>query len=170
MSSRTARIVAVVIGLLLGIAVLAAGLAYRETIGLHKDRVRSDADIARIAKRVFPTPAEGRRQLLVALRKCAADPECTTIFRDLAPRGRRGAPGPRGPQGRRGTQGAQGPRGPAGLPGRSITGPVGARGPQGPPGQRGEPGAPGIGGATTEDVITELCRRAPTLLRPLVCR
>jgi len=178
MSSRTARIIAVLLGLLLGVAFLIAGAAYRETVGLQKDRVRSNADIQRIARQVFPSEREGRRQLLDAVRMCAADAECTALFRDLAPRGMAGPQGARGragAPGRTGRTGARGWRGRTGIPGpMGPAGPPGARGPagRGAPGAPGQPGPQGPPGLTPPvgDVIAQLCREAPLLARLLTCR
>lgn len=162
----TQILVLLIVGVLLAAAVGGAVIAVVQTRAYEQnradDRVRSDAEIAKVARRVFrieqPTPAEIRRGVMTALTACAQNTSCRERFRDTAPRGRRGARGPRG---------VQGPRGPAGPSGPGIPGPTGDPGAQGPP---GPPGEPGTAGASTEDVIAELCRRAPALLRPLVCR
>lgn len=115
-----------------------------------KDRVRSDRDIAQVARRVFkleaPSDADISRRVVVALKACGRSAECRELFATVAPRGPRGA---RGPRGRRGPRGERGATGPVGRPGRSVPGPRGRRGetgaqgpvgPQGPPGERGERG------------------------------
>jgi hypothetical protein len=139
----------------------------RSDVALNrKDRTRSDAEIATIAKRVFklerPTTAELNDAVIVALRSCSRQAMCRSAFMDAAPRGRRGPTGAKGATGARGVAGADGSRGAAGRTGK--TGAKGATGPQGPAGPQGAAGLP----ASTAALLAELCRRAP-VLRPLLC-
>ncbi len=160
----------ILLGLLLAGSVGAAVISVMQSKATEQnrqaDRVRSDAEIARVARRIFklesPSPAEISRRVVAALKTCASDPACRSEFTAIAPQGPRGPAGPRGASGARGTAGPTGPRGPAGP-----TGPPGLEGATGPP---GPPGARGAAGATTTDVLTELCARANAVLRPLVCR
>lgn len=157
MSFTAARVIAIIIGCALGVLAYTGYVTWQkaddledhertEEIVEQRDRVRSIHEIEKIAERVFhiesPTDQEYRVRLLQALRRCEADPKCTQLFKDIAPRGR---PGPQGEQGGRGRRGARGPRGPRGFrgsPGRSVEGKVGPPGPQGPAGPPGPPPTP----------------------------
>lgn len=154
MSYRSAQLASVVVGLLLALAVIGASVAVFQTRGLRQDRVRSNADIAAIARRVFkieqPSPRELSVRIVAALKVCADDKACYAAFRDAAPRGRRG------PQGRRGVQGPRGPQGVAGTAAKGIQGergPQGRTGNSGPTGAKGEPGATGPQGPAGVPVV-----------------
>ncbi len=131
----------------------------------RNDQVRSDADIAAVARRVFrlesPTPAQLNAAVMAALRSCSKDAACTARFRKSAPRGLPGPRGSKGPRGARGTRGTTGARGAKG--GRGARGPVG---PEGPPGARGPTGAAGPAASIT-DVLESICQKVPLLRGPL---
>ncbi len=155
MSYRQAQLASIVIGLILAVGMAAGAYAVIKTRTVQRAQVRTDAEIAQIAKRVFrleqPTQEQASRRVIVALKLCAEDAVCTRAFRNAAPRGRRGPTGARGPQGARGAAGARGPQGLQGPAGRGSRGPTGAAGPQGAPGVNGtsptatipEPATPG---------------------------
>lgn len=157
-------VVLLVLGTVLAVALAGAAYAVVQTQHVEQrraqDRVRSDAEIARIAERVVrvesPTAAELNRRVRQSLAACAADDDCRSDFRRAAPRGK---PGPSGPQG------ASGPAGATGATGaRGATGATGARGPAGPAGPIGPPGPRGPIGATPD------LREAVCSLAPLLCR
>lgn len=172
MTDRRASVVAGVLGLFL--ALIVAGLAFTiyYAVGTEakrqRDRVRSDAEIAKVARDVFalaqPTPAEFNRRIKIALQRCGAQPDCRDIFATVAPRGHRGRTGLRG---RRGPQGLRGQRGPVGPRGRAVRGPTGPPGPTGTPGPIGPQGAPGVS-VDADGLVADLCRRTPILAR-LLC-
>jgi hypothetical protein len=117
------------------------------------DRVRSDTEIAKVAKRVFnieqPTAGELKRGVLSALAFCAKDRECAARFAKVTPgiRGKTGPRGQAGPSGLQGLRGQRGLRGPVGPRGRSRRGPRGEPGPVGASGPQGPAGSPGAAGA-----------------------
>ncbi len=159
-------LIAVAIGLSAFAIISASGTAERQ----RTDRVRSDADIAAIARRVTaPTSAELNAGVRRALHACARDADCTADFQRSAPRGRpgpRGARGAAGPTGARGGRGAQGARGAEGRTGeRGPRGPVGEPGPVGPAGPAGPAGA----AAPINTVLETICTRIP-MVRALLCR
>lgn len=150
-------------------AVGLAGYAIVKTRGTERkvvvERKRSDAEIARVARRVFklespPTTAALNKAVIHALKVCRSDTSCRKAFMDAAPRGRRGVAGAKGPTGSTGAKGAMGPSGR-----RGATGPRGPQGAAGTAGSQGQQGA----AASVEGVIAELCRRSP-ILSTLVCR
>lgn len=131
------------------------------------DKVRTDRDIADIARRIVqierPTVVQLNRAVIRALKTCRAQIACRAAFMDAAPRGRPGVAGRRGPDGRRGSRGTRGARGKTGMQGRTGAqgrpGPSGAQGPRGPQGPTGAAGAP----TSVDSVIDTLCKRAPAL-------
>lgn len=154
MSYRRAQIIAIALGMLLAAAVLAALYAVVETGRTRGDQVRSNADIAAVARRVYKIEAPSEKEVigrvLKALVTCSKDDGCRTAFAASAPRGLPGPTGKRGPTGRTGSTGARGPQGSTGATGqrgatgkqgaRGPAGPVGPMGPVGPTGPQGEPG------------------------------
>ncbi len=189
MDKKTSQIIAAVIGIVLAIAVSVAMFAYTESRQVARDQVRSNAEIARIAERVFrkeETKAQRQARIAGAAKEaiisCGADAECITVGRDLfgPSRARLLAHARRaveqhcaslgGCKGERGFTGQQGPRGQTGAQGpqgqRGVTGPQGKQGPAGTP---GTPGPIGEAGATVDQVIEELCARSVAVLR-LLCR
>jgi hypothetical protein len=139
-----------------------------------RDRVRSDAEIARIARKVFPHETKAQRAARIArlgkeaIKVCAGDPECVALGRALfgpsharlMAAARRAARevcahdacrGSTGARGRPGRNGARGHRG--------KTGKTGANGATGATGAKGDTGAAGRDGASAQDVLTELCVR-----------
>lgn len=166
MSYRRARAVAVLLGLALALVFVLAGYAVLSSRTVHNDQVRSNAEIAAVARRVFavekPTDAEVIRRVLLALKKCADDAACRIAFAKAAPRGR---PGVRGPRGRQGATGAQGPRGPRGFAGQGIQGEQGPQGrtgnsgPAGAKGERGPQGPAGLPGLVCVETILNKCPR-----------
>lgn len=180
MSRRRVYLLASLLGALLALATAGTVAALLVSADTRNDQVRSDAEIARIARRVFcnEDPAVCRRRSQTSIKQaialCAADPECVRAGRELfgpsrarllaharlaaraapGPRGDRGSRGLPGPRGRPGVRGARGPRG---LPG--AKGPPGPAGPRGPAGIDAEPG----------QFVVELCRRSPALTE-LLCR
>jgi hypothetical protein len=158
------------IGLLLaaclGVAAYGVSRANQVDESRREDRVRSDHDIAQVARRVFkieqPSEAEVKARVLSALLFCAKSTECRKVFATVGaagprgPRGRQGPRGERGPVGPQGPRGAtkSGPRGPAGA--RGARGPAGATGANGPAGPLGGIGPVGPG-PTEEQVQGALC-------------
>lgn len=141
----------------------------------QRDRVRSDAEITAIARRVFkleaPTDRQIRARVVRALKTCERDRECRDALRSSAlrglrgPRGSRGPIGPRGPRGAPGRPGSSAPR----SEGPGARGPRGRPGATGPPGPQGPPGPSGISPAV-DDVIHALCQRSLGPLAHLLCR
>jgi hypothetical protein len=198
MSRRRQYIIAAILGSLLAVAVSAAVLAYdkaRDTEQQQrKDRVRSDTEIARIAREVFRNETAQQRQLRLqlaateAIAACALSPRCVSAGRRVfAPsRARLLAHARKAAidycrrnrcRGRDGRDSAV--RHVTKVLNRPVPGPPGPSGRRGPPGRDGAPGRagargpagpPGAPGATTQTVLAELCASAPSLLRPLVCR
>lgn len=185
MSRRAMHIIGLLLGLVLAGCVVAAAAAFdqaqRTETRRQADRVRSDAEIARVARRVFrleaPTEAELRTIVIRRLRVCARDRQCRALFTATAPPG---PPGERGMRGRtpgrkqvlaavqrycarhnrcRGAPGSSGGRGKRGVPGESI---------QGPPGAQGE-AAPGPTDEQIAAAVREYCtaRRGNCTLFPL---
>lgn len=151
MSYRRAQVVAIALGMLLALAVLGALYAVVETSRANGRQVRSNAEIASVARRVYkieaPTEKEVIGRVLKALVTCSKDDGCRTAFAASAPRGLPGPTGRRGPKGSTGATGARGPQGLTGQRGatgkqgaRGPAGPVGPMGPVGPAGPQGEPG------------------------------
>lgn len=181
--TRREKLAAVAIGVLLAVAVSVAFIAYDQAHRTETarqadraDRVRSDTEIARIARAVFRQETKGQRKnrignaALEAIQACEPKPQCVDAGRRLfgptrarmrayarwAARERctrdrcRGAQGPRGAKGRRGGAGRAGKDGRNGKNGR--------------PGADGRPGQDGVS-PSADDVIAELCRRADVLAR-----
>jgi hypothetical protein len=142
MSYRQAQLASIVIGILLAVAVMAGAYAVIRTHTVERAQVRTDAEIASIARRVFrleqPNQQESSARVIRALKLCAADAKCAAAVRNAAPRGRTGARGPQGPRGPVGSTGSTGQRGVAGA-----SGSTGQRGLIGPPGPVGSTGANG---------------------------
>lgn len=140
MSQRKAYVIAALMGTLLAALSVFAVLAYASAHTTQKAQMRSDAEVAAIARRVFriesPTRAQFNEQLFNALKRCAGYKPCLDLFVATAPPGARGPRGPRGPQGRPGANGTdgKGSTGPQGRPGRTV------RGPRGIPGRNGSDG------------------------------
>ena len=93
MSARTARLVAVAIGGLLALAVGGAVIAYDKAaqtdLDRKRDKVRTDAEIARIARQVFRMETADQRRTRIqgasieAIRACARSTECTALGRQV---------------------------------------------------------------------------------------
>lgn len=129
MSRRRAFALAALMGFVLAVAFISAFLAFK---GLQ----RTTTIDRRLVTIEHPTPAQYRKQLYDALKRCAADPPCNRLFKATAPRGEKGATGDRGPRGYRGFRGRPGAdgktvKGPQGRPGRTVRGPQGAAGQDG---------------------------------------
>ncbi len=181
--TRTHITVLLLIGLLMTACFGASGYAvytaWQGESARIADRVRTDGDIADIARRIVrieqPTTKQLNSSVIAALRSCRQEPACRKAFMDAAPRGRRGADGRRGAEGRRGATGARGASGQTGARGATgQTGAAGARGPvgpRGPAGTRGPTGAAGAPGpqASPGSVIAEICRRS-SALNALLCK
>lgn len=155
MSYRRAQLISAVIGLLMAAAVCAAGFAFYQSRGVHRDQVRSDAEVAEIARRVFdierPSTSQRSKNIIDALRFCEKDSACTKALRAALPTGVRGARGPKG------NIGAQGPRGITGAPGKSVPGPRGEKGADGTPGPAGAKGDTGPAGQSVTVTVPPTC-------------
>lgn len=155
MSRRSFYALGLALGVLLAgtitLAYTALRSANRTETRRQDDQVRSDADIARVARRVFdleaPTPKQLRVIVFRRLQVCARDARCKALFSSTAQRGKTGERGRRGARGRTGATGATGRRGRTGATGRSGRSVQGARGPQGATGRTGATGAQGAPGA-----------------------
>jgi hypothetical protein len=174
MGRRTMFTVVFLIGTLVAgsfaIAIYSAASVSAVDTARKKDRVRSDHDIAQIARRVFgieqPTDAEAKARVLEALQFCARDTDCRKVFATVGaagPRGPRGAPGPTGPAGPPGERGPRGRRGQARTGPRGAVGPTGARGAPGPTGPAGPLGPLGPVGPigpipTPQQIQQALCQ------------
>jgi hypothetical protein len=138
MSYRTAKIVAILLGIALAAAAVVAVLAYTAANNAVADNIVIDRRVTRIER---PTPKEFDAKTLAQLKRCIATPSCRALLVATAPKGSPGDRGPRGFRGRAGRDGkdghpATGPQGPPGRPGKTV------RGPQGRPGADGRDVAP----------------------------
>jgi hypothetical protein len=138
MSYRTAKIVAILLGIALAAAAVVAVLAYTAANKAVADNIVIDRRVTRIER---PTPKEFDAKTLAQLKRCIATKSCRALLVATAPKGAPGDRGPRGYRGRAGRDGKDGrpgtgTQGPAGRPGRTVRGP---QGPQGHPGPQGPP-------------------------------
>lgn len=162
MSYRRAQLISAVIGLLMAAAVCVAGFAFYQSRGVHRDQVRSDSEIAAIARRVFnierPTDSQRSKNIISALQFCERNAACTKALRKVLP------PVSAGPRGPTGNRGPVGPRGITGAPGKSVPGPRGEKGADGAVGPAGAKGDTGPAGPSVTVTVPAPC--VPLLSKP----
>lgn len=73
---KAVAIMGVIIGVVIGIVIVIMAITLARVSTELKARRRTDADIAKIAKRVFPQQVDADKQVLQVLKHCAETPAC----------------------------------------------------------------------------------------------
>jgi hypothetical protein len=190
MAVALGMLLAVLVVLVTGAVVYFAGQLVEQREELRKterDRVRTDAEVARIAEAVFrrneKRSARAERlgnTAIEVLLICERNRRCVTIGRRVfgPSRARLLAHARKAVEdycaARGGCRGRDGRHASVvrltRVVNRPVPGPRGPAGPRGRPGPQGPPGPAGLPGADVGSVLAELCAGAPRLLRPLACR